>query len=150
MKQLDNLFAQFPQLSPQLQEKLVKIAPWVALIFGILSMNVLFGLLYVSGYIFAGLLNQPLTGDGVLLLLTLLTPIIEGILLLLAFSKLKERQYRGWQLLFWVVILRICSDLLAMRFQFIQPGTIFVAFILGIGLDSFLFYLLFQIKKYYH
>lgn len=129
---LGNYFDKAPALPANVREGLVKVAPWLALIFGILGL--------LSGIGALGFTPLAMVGGvhtGALFVVSGVLTIIASFWLLMAYPKLAKRQERGWMMLFWVEVL----DLLSMLVVFNLVG-----FIIG-GLIGF--YLLYQIKSYY-
>ena len=132
---MDDFFKKAPQLPVNIREVLVKIAPWIALIFGLLGVLAGLGLLGVSPI-------AALDGaqSSLFLVVSGILTIISSVLLLMAFPKLQKHQYAGWRFLFWSRVVSIISSLIG-----ITAGSI-IWVVIGalIGL-----YILFQIKSYY-
>ena len=136
---LEDFFKKAPALPANAREGLVKITPWLALIFGILG--VLGGLagvglltMFSPLAIFGGASGVASYGTGVIAAWIWLA---SSVLLLAAYPGTKARKMSGWNLLFWSEIINVVGSVLA--------GSIVGAIIGGlIGL-----YLLFQIKSYY-
>lgn len=136
---MEDFFKKAPDIPTNGKEALVKITPWLALIFGVLGV--------LGGLAGIGLLTafSPLAalggasevasyGGGVVAAWVWLA---SSVLLLAAYPGTKARKLSGWNLLFWSEVLNIVGSLIA--------GSIVSAIIGGlIG-----FYLLFQIKSYY-
>jgi len=128
---LEQFFAKLPKLPGSVSEVLVGIAPWLALVFGILGIIAGFSALGLSPLaIFAGV------SASFMVLTSGVAAIISSVLLLMAFSKLKKRAYRGWELLFWSEVVSAASAVLSIT----------IGSVLGVLIG---FYLLFQIKRYY-
>jgi hypothetical protein len=129
---LEELFVKAPNLPVNAREMLVKVAPWIALIFGILGV--------LAGLAAFGLSPLALFGgvgaSGFLLLTGVLT-IASSVLMLMAFPKLQTRQMGGWTLLFWSEVINVVASLL---------GGNIVGALIGAVIG---FYLLFQVKSYY-
>lgn len=128
---LEKFYKQIPNLPDSIREVLVKIAPWLALVFGILGVIVGLGALGLSPLALLGGLDASF-----IVLLTGVVAIVASILMLMAFPKLQKRQYKGWELLFWSEVVSVVSAIISIS----------VGSILGILIG---FYLLFQIKNYY-
>lgn len=128
---LEKFFKQAPNLPENAREVLVKIAPWLALIFGILGVIVGLGALGLSPVALLGGINASFV-----VLLTGVVSIVSSILMLMAYPKLVKKQYKGWELLFWSEAVGAVSAVLALS----------VTSVLGVLIG---FYLLFQIKSYY-
>lgn len=132
---LEDLYKSAPSLPVNIREVLVKITPWIALIFGVLG--VLGGLTAVGFSplgVFAGI------GSSVTLLLSGILTIVASVLMLMAFPKLQKHLYAGWTLLFWSEVVSFVSSVLSL-----SVGSVIQALI-GAAIG---FYLLFQIKSYY-
>lgn len=131
---LDSLYSHLPRLGTELREFVVKILPYLSLIFGIL----------IAFSSIVDLLGTPLVnvftmGGGATLFQKLMIPnilgVIEGVFLIMAFRGLQKKSKKGWALVLWSQLLWIFAELLSL-----SPG-----FILG-----FLFlYPLFQVRSYY-
>jgi hypothetical protein len=132
IKTLEDFFAKAPALPANIREIIVKITPWLALVFGILG---------VLGGIGALGLSPMASVAGVdasfMVLLAGIFSIIGSALMLVAFPKLKEHKMDGWKLLFLSQVVGVISSVVS--------GAILGAVIGGlIG-----FYFLYQIKSYY-
>lgn len=133
---MEDFFNKAPQLPANIREVLVKIAPWIALVFGILG--VLGGLSLVGVSPLAmGIDGIANTTYGVVIGLL---AIVASVLLIMAFPKLQKNQYAGWRLLFWSAVIGVVSSLISLN-----AGTIIGAIVWGL----IRFYILFQIKSYY-
>ena len=132
---LEKFFKQAPNLPENAREVLVKIAPWLSLIFGILG---ILGGLSLLGFsplaLFGGL------SSSMVVLLSGVVSIVASVLMLMAYPKLVKRQYKGWELLFWSEAVSVVSVVISVVISFSIVSLLFVL----IG-----FYLLFQIKSYY-
>lgn len=138
--QVGDVFKNLPHLPANVIEILVKLAPWLALLGGILGLiaGPLIGIL--------GSLGSLFTLSPYLMVMTIVSAgvtIIGSILLLMAFNPLKERAMRGWILLFWAEMLSVVDIV----FSVIQgrTGTLFGG-ILGLVIG---FYILFEIRNSY-
>ena len=136
VKSLDNVFKQAPHLPENIREVIVQIAPWVALILGILGVfGSLSALLLVLGL-------SPLMAlaggmqSGVSAVLLVLVGLVQSVITLMAFPKLQKNQYSGWMLLFWSELIGVVAAVLSLS----------IVTILGIIIG---FYLLFEVKSYY-
>ncbi|MBI2033307.1 MAG: hypothetical protein HYT10_02470 [Candidatus Levybacteria bacterium] len=129
---VEDIYAKAPALPANIREIIVKITPWLALIFGILGI--------IGGLGAVGL--SPLAGFagvqvGMSVLVSGVLTIIYSILLLMAFPKVQKNQLAGWNLLFWSEVVSIVSSLVLVNIISAIVGAL-------IG-----FYILFQIKSYY-
>jgi len=128
---LENFFKQAPKLPSSATDVLVKIAPWISLIFGILGVIAGISLLGVSPLALFGGLHSSFV-----VLLTGVISIVSSVLMLMAYPKLVKRQYKGWELLFWSEVVSTVSAVIGLS----------VGSVIGVLIG---FYLLFQIKSYY-
>ena len=129
-------FDKFPAIPKNGREVLVKIAPILALIFGILGI-----LVGISGL---GILTvfAPFTylgggygyGRG---FISAIIYLVASVLMLMAYPGLSARKYKGWKLLFWSEAANLIAGLLSAAILSAIIGAL-------IG-----FYLLFQIRSYY-
>lgn len=140
-KPLDGYYAKVPALPSNIREILVSIASWVALIIGVLSV---LGFLFTLGGSAVAMPYATATGFGgymYLFYVISVISLIEGILLLVAFSPLRVKKARGWNLWFWVLVLGLVSSVVYLTVSSIISGVI--GFLIG-------YYFLYQIKSYYH
>lgn len=137
IRSMENFFIKAPHLPANIREVLVKIAPWIALIFGILGVIAGLGLVGVSPVAVLGGV-----GNSFLLVISGILTIISSVLMLMAFPKLQSHQYAGWRFLFWSEVVSFISSLLGIADN---PGSI-VGAIIGALIG---FYILFEIKSYY-
>lgn len=129
---MEEWFKKAPALPTNAKEILVKITPWIALIFGILGVLAGLGAVGLSPVVmFGGVKNSMMV-----LLGGVLTVVSSG-MMVMAFPKLKVSKLQGWNLLFWSTVVSLVSSLVV--------GAIVSAVIWGVVE----FYLLFQIRSYY-
>lgn len=141
VKPLEDIFKNLPHLPKGLVDFLVSITPWLAGLAGILS--ILGGLSSVSGQQRVNRFMSNLIGiSNTYWLLSGIISIIVGVLLLLAFSHLRNKKIEGWMLLFWADILGVIHSVLAIVYlNSSLVGTI-ISVLIG-------FYILFEIKPAY-
>jgi len=135
IESMEDFFKKFPQLPSNIREVLVKIAPWIALVFGILGVVAGLGAVGVSPVaVIGGVRNSAF------LLISGILTIVSSVLMLMAFPKLQKRQYAGWRYLFWAEVVSVVASLVGIT----------AASVLGALIGALIgFYLLFQIKSYY-
>lgn len=140
VKPLENMYKSAPALPVSAKELLVSFAPWVALIFGALTLLAGVGGLGVFTVLspFAALYGG--VGYSAFLIVSSIIVVVEGVVMLLAFSPLKKRLMRGWNLMVWTEVLALLSSVVTLR-----VGSI-VGAVIGAAIA---FYLLFQMKSYY-
>lgn len=136
MDRMEDWFMKLPELPKSATDVLVRITPWIALIFGILGV---LGSLAGLG-ILTALSPFVMMGNGIggtaTSLLTALLSLASSALLLAAFPGTKAHKMQGWKMLFWSEVVSTISSVLL-----ISLTGVIGAFI---G-----FYLLYQIKRYY-
>lgn len=139
-KALDDSYAKLPALPKGATDFIVNIAPWLSLIFGVLSI-----LVGVSAFGFLAVLSPfaAVAGAGAYAitgLLSSLVLLVQGVIMIVAFPSLKKRGQRGWNLLFWSLILSVVSSVLSLNvFGVVQSV---VGALIG-------YYFLYQMKSYY-
>ncbi len=134
IKTLEDFFKKAPALPENIREVLVKIAPWLALIFGILG---ILGGLAAAGLSPVAAMAGVSTGLNVMISAVL--TIVSSVLMLMAYPKLNKRLLSGWNLLFYSEAVSFVAALVG------GPSAIIGA-VIGALIG---FYLLFQIKSYY-
>lgn len=142
---VEGWFKQLPALPANIVDVLVKIAPWLALIFGILGV---LGSLAAFG-VLTTFVNNPyakmwggpavMYGESraVLWYVPVIGAFISSVMGILAFPGLKANKVGGWTLLFWSQVVSVVTSAIG-----ISVGGVIGALI---G-----FYILFQIKARYH
>ena len=133
------IFAKAPHLPQGARATIVSIAPWLALLGGILGLFA-----FWTAGAFSVFLMFSFFGSGMQLLwmVGLVVLLIASILDLMAFSPLRSHSKRGWNLLFYGTVLSGISTLLDI---FIGYGSIGNVIGLLIGL-----WLLFEVRPSYH
>ena len=132
---LEDLFKKLPPLPANAVDTLFKIAPILALVFGILGiLGGISGLGILSAlapFAFAAGVNNY--GLGIIAALGLL---VGSVLMLIAYPGLKAGKISGWNMLFWSEVVNVVSGIVGIS----------VGGILGAAIG---FYILFQIKPKY-
>lgn len=136
IKMMEDWFSKLPPLPKNVNEVIVKITPWIALIFGVLGVLgsiALFGVTTVVAPLVAmGSGVGQATGGMVGAILALLS----SVLLLAAFPGTNKRKMSGWTLLFYSEVVSTVASIIALNLTGV------VGALIG-------FYILFQIKSYY-
>jgi len=136
MDKMEDWFMKLPELPKSATDVLVRITPWIALIFGVLGV---LGSLAGLG-ILTALSPFVMMGNGIggtaTSLLTAVLSLARSASLLAAFPGTKAHKMQGWKMLFWSEVVSTVSSVLL-----ISLTGVIGAFI---G-----FYLLYQIKRYY-
>ena len=140
LKPLKDVYAKAPVLPKNARDVLVSIAPWIALVFGVLAVLAGIGGLGIFtafsplAYMYAG------AGFSTLLIVSAVVAIAEGVIMVLAFAPLKARKVRGWNLLVVSEVLAVVSSVVSLR-----VGDV-VSALIGAAIA---FYILFQVESYY-
>ncbi len=92
---LEDVYKNAPKLPENARETIVKITPWIALIFGVLGVIAGLGLMGVSPLGLVGGVRS-----SALLLISGIASVVASVMMLIAFPKLKNRLMGGWILLF--------------------------------------------------
>jgi hypothetical protein len=155
---LAGVFKSLPDLSEGGKEGLAKAFPWIALLFGILQFITAWGLLtlfhttntltsYYNNY------YQSVTGqniglsstDKLIIYLSIAVLLVDGIILLMAYSPLSKRLRRGWDLMFLSALINLAYAILTLFIQ--NRGLLsFIGSLLG---SAVAFYLLYQVRGKY-
>ena len=157
-KTLSSLFKDLPPLPAVGKENIVKIMPWIALIFGVLQV--------LAGYWVWRLANAadrvadlvstysayytvPATHlgafDRAVIYVGAVVLLISGVIGIMAYKPLVARLRSGWDLMFLAALINLAYAVLAI---FID-GRGFGSFIMSLLGSAVGFYLLFQIKSAY-
>jgi hypothetical protein len=136
IERLDQWFSKLPTLPTNWKETLVKITPWIAIIFGVLG--AVFSLMAVGVLTFLAPLVAVGGGVGVAAggPIAAVLWLISSVLLIMAYKGTRDRKASGWKLLFWSEVVSLLSSVI-----FLSISGIFWALVT--------FYLLFQIRSYY-
>lgn len=154
-KSLANLYKDLPPLPKNAKESLANAWPWIALVLGVLQLAAAWSLWRLYDRVqplvdYANQFSQYYRGttigysafDKLMIYVAIASLLVEGVLLVMAFSPLKRKLKRGWDLLFLSVLLNVVYAVI----------TIFID---GRGAGSFIFnllgtavglYFLFQIR----
>jgi len=139
--QLTQPFDSLPSLPKNFMDFLVNIAPWLALIGGILQ--VLTGINNLTNPTRnLRLLEELIQVDSNYFVLTGILMIVMGILLLMAYKPLKNRLHTGWMLFFWATVVGIIHNLVSIFYSF---GSV-IGLLLGAAIGL---YLVNQFSPYY-
>lgn len=134
--QVGNLFDKLPALSRDAREIIVKITPWIALIFGVLGvLGALagFGVLTVFSPLAMMGGGAGAVGAGIVAAVLWL---VSSALLLAAFPGTRKNQTKGWNFLFYSEVVSLVATFVSFSFS-------------GIVFALIAFYLIFQIRSYY-
>lgn len=137
--QMAPVFAKAPHLPQHVRETLVNIAPWLALVFGILG---LFAIL--SAGTFGSMLSMRFLGMSMMqvpLAIGLLAGLLASLLDLAAYKPLTKREKKGWNYLFYGTVLMLVAMLVNLSFGLAEPT--------GLLGELVGFWLLFEVRGFY-
>ncbi len=106
-----------PEFSPDVKNAAVKILPYLAVIFGLLM--VIASIVEILGTPFISIFAFGKSTLIQTLLLTNVLGIVQGVLMVSAFSALRRKSQKGWRLLFWSQILWIISSFISLSLSLI-------------------------------
>lgn len=134
---LGEWFDKLPALPKNARDVLVKLAPWLALIFGIIGV-----VLSIAATGFLTVLSPVMVlggGFGVAAggIVGAVLALVSSALLLMAYPGLRDRKMAGWRWLFWSQAVSVVSSVVGLNLVGAIVGAL-------IG-----FYLLYQVKSYY-
>lgn len=121
----DKPYSLLPQFSSDVKAAVIKILPYLAIIFGLLI--TIASIMEILGTPFISILAFGKSTLIQTLLLTNVLGIVQGILMVSAFTGLRRMSKRGWKLIFWSQILWIISSLISfsitliLGFLFLYP-----------------------------
>lgn len=156
-EKLDELFTKTvtAKLPTSGKEILVKALPWLALIGGVLSLFGAWGLYQLATFAnnWSNVANElsvaygysaPTANVSGLIWVSLVVIVIEAVMLLAAFSPLKNHKKLGWNLVYWTSLINVAYAVLYIFVDFNFFSLLFSLLASAIGL-----YLLFQIRSYF-
>lgn len=135
VKSLEDIFKKFPPLPEGARDTLFKIAPWLALIFGILGLLAALGGLGLLTAFAPFAVIGATKGYG-LAYVSAIGLAISSVMMLIAYPGLKAGKIGGWNMLFYSEIVNIVASVVG-----VSVGSVIMA--------TIAFYLLFQIKSKY-
>lgn len=149
LKTLDDAYAKVPALPKKWTDLIVTYAPWLALLTGVLGL--IFGVLgLLASLSLFGLMAAvaPLGAYGatygpqyvIAVVVGALVLLVTGVLSLMAYSSLKARKEKGWNLMFYVVVLGIISSIATLNV---------FSIVMSLVVAAIEYYVLYQVKSYY-
>lgn len=157
-KSLGDMLKDTPKLPKNVTETLANIAPWLVLIFGVLQLAGAWALWRLMDRVqpLADLANQYSqyfggetigysAGQKAVIYFSIALLVIEAVLMLMAFSPLKERLKRGWDLVFMSSLISVAYSVLLIFIDNRGFGS-FLFSLIGTAVG---FYILFQVRPLY-
>jgi hypothetical protein len=140
-KTLDESYAKLPALPKKWTDLIVHCSPWLALLGAIAALLIAFGLYqgmtYVNTFAFYAGVSS---GFSIPVILAIVVLLVWAVIYFLAFSPLKARKEKGWNLILYGMLLSVLSDVVRLSIGDIIFGI--VGFLIG-------YYFLYQVKSYY-
>lgn len=140
---LEGIFADLPHLPKGVVEFLVKVAPWLVALGGVLSVLSAINMLQLAMNPFGGVMGRFMAEfvqiNPLYYWITAVVGVLNGGLAFLAFKPLRERKLDGWMLLFWMEMLGVASSVVSI--VLVRGGIVMTVIGLLIG-----FYILFEVK----
>lgn len=133
------IFAKAPHLPPNIRQTLTKIAPWLALIGGILGV-----LGFLSAGAFGSIVSLSFLGMGMVSItwyVAVLIGLIAAVLDLLAYKPLSKMSKKGWDFLFYGTVLMTASSIIDIAIGYGMTGNL-IGDIVGL-------WLLFEVREMY-
>lgn len=134
-------FEKLPHLPESWKNVIVKVAPWLSLIFGILSCIALLGA-GLFGVLLSPLIALSKGFFGILLFVSILLSLITSIFSILAFKPLQQMKKIGWDYSFYAFVISVISTVLGM----VMPSNS-IGSIVGILIGA---YVIFEVRGKYH
>lgn len=140
------LFKSLPSLPEGVKKTIVNIWPWAALILGVLQLFSLFGLWQLTTITYmVGFVDYYAFGMFYYIGMAVLA--LDGVLMLCAFSPLRNYKKSGWNLLVISAVVNIIYGVLMMFESYYGSA---LGNLISTIITSFIaFYFLFQVRDYY-
>ena len=149
LKVLDENYAKAPALPKKWTDLIVTFAPWLALLGGVLGL--LFGVMgLLASLSLFGLVAAvaPLGVYGatygpqyiIAVVVGALVLLATGVLSLMAYPSLKARKEKGWNLMFFVLVLGIVSSIASLNV---------FSIVMSLVVALIEYYVLYQVKAYF-
>lgn len=141
LKQLEDFLAEYlikkaPALPSNIKEIIVKVAPWLTLIFLILTLPLILAVLGL-GVLFAPFSFMGGLTAGTSYIVAMAFALVMLVLEAIAIPGLFKRSKSAWRLLYYVALIEAVKNIVTLNF-----GGLIIFSLLG-------FYFLFQVREYY-
>lgn len=133
------VFDKAPHIPAEGRRVLVQIAPWLALLGGVLGISAIWATGIFTGALMVTLLQSA---GSVVWVLALAVGLCSAVLDLLAFQPLRQQKKHGWNLLFWATLLSGAAAIVQIVLGYSSLGSL-----LGILIGL---WLLFEVRGMYH
>ena len=140
LKTLDESYAKLPKLPKKWTDLLVNYAPWLALIGGVILVFGALSLFGLGSFLTSYTMLAGVSGFAVTWMVAAVLLLAGGVLEFLSFAPLKARLEKGWNLMFYALLLNALSSVVRLSISEIIMAVI--SFLIG-------YYFLYQIKSYY-
>ncbi len=134
IKMMEEWFSKLPALPKNVNEVIVKITPWISVIFGVLGVLSAIALLGITSFGAPILAMGGYAGQGGMIYAIL--ALVSSALMVAAFPGTKAHKMNGWTMLFYSEVVSVISSVISLSVGGLVGNLIF-------------FYILFQIKSYY-
>ncbi len=137
----DEIFGKLPHLPKGVVNFFVAVAPWLALIGGILGV-----LGSLQGLLGWNTMNKWFAMAGITqeyMMISSIISLVTSVIALLSFMPLKERKIEGWMLVFWNMILGVVSTIVGI--VMIGSNIVWSVFWTFVG-----FYIVYEMKSKYN
>lgn len=111
-KELRDLFAKFPAFPDSVVELLVTLAPWLALIGAFFGLMAFLGLVGLGSFATALSIGTASYGSVWQMWIGIIGVGIAAVIYILAFTSLRQRKIKGWNLMYYAFLLNLLISLL--------------------------------------
>ena len=139
-KFLDKYYVKIPSLPKGLKDFIVAAAPWLALIFGVIAIITGIGAFGALSFISPFAAYAGVRGYALAAILSAVVLLLQGLIELIAFPSLKTKKVKGWNLMYYSLLLSVLSSLIVLSVYSVLNALI--GALIG-------YYILYQIRTYY-
>ena len=126
VKAVEDVYAKAPALPKGARDFLYSVTPWIALIFGILTVLGSLSAFGLSAVFSPFAQYAGGTGFAAGLMIASVLGIVQGVLMVASFPGLRKGQLRGWSLLFWAEVIGIVSSAVLISVAGVLGGQTFL------------------------
>lgn len=139
-KSLDQYYAKVPALPTNIKELIVTLAPWLALAGAFFAVLGAWSLYSVMTSPFVAMVARFGGVNNITWILSAVILVVTAVIYVMAFSPLRAKKVKGWNLMFYAIIVYVVSDIVTLSVGSIVMGVI--GALIG-------YYFLYQVKSYY-